>query len=69
MNMSSPLIVGLVHDTLRVPSCVVGTTDTLSGTGATVVEKVVCLISVYYQLDQNQCCSPEDVVQRTQGTL
>ena len=30
-----PLTVGLVHVTLRVPSDDVGTTDTLSGTGAT----------------------------------
>ena len=47
MSTSSPLTVGLVHVTLRVPSSVVGSTDTLSGTGATVVEKAICLISVY----------------------
>ena len=33
------LTVGLVHDTLRVPSDGVGSTDILSGTGATVCEK------------------------------
>ena len=33
-----PLTIGLVHDTLRVPSDGVDTTDTLSGTGATVCE-------------------------------
>ena len=33
-----PLSVGLVHVTLRVPSDGVGTTDILSGTGATVCE-------------------------------
>ena len=31
-----PLTVGLVHDTLRVPSDDIGTTDTLLETGATV---------------------------------
>ena len=45
--MVDPLLtVGLVQVTLRVPSDGVGSTDTLSGTGATVVEKAICLISM-----------------------
>ena len=39
-----PLTVGLVHVNLRVPSDSVGTTDTLSGTGATVCGKAMCYI-------------------------
>ena len=36
--LDPPLPVGLVHVTLRVPCDGVGSTDTLSGTGATVCE-------------------------------
>ena len=45
-----PLTVGLVHVTLRVPPDDVGTTDILSGTGATVCGQGIMLklLSTYY---------------------
>ena len=52
-----PLTVGLVHDTLRVPFDGVGSTDTLSGTGATtyICEMALCLISRYHKYYTLQC--------------